>query len=67
MAVIGSDRWITSAGELNQLPRLQEVHVRYRGSTEGRFWCSAQDALDLIEMLEATGHYVRDIWTLVKP
>ena len=67
MAVIGSDRWITSEGELNQLPRLQEVHVRYRGKTEGRFRCSAQYAPDLVEMLEATGHYVRDIRTQVKP
>ena len=55
------DRWITDPQELQGLPRLQEVLIRYRGTTEGRLSTSAQYAADLIAMLEATGRYVRDI------
>jgi len=63
MATIGADRWITTPQELATLPRLQTVAIRYRGTTEGRFTTPAQNAPDLIAMLEATGRYVRDITT----
>jgi len=63
--IIGSDRWITTIEELEELPRLQNVNVRYRGSTEGRFSCAAQYAPDLIKMLTDTDHYVRDIVTTI--
>jgi hypothetical protein len=63
MTVIGNDRWITTPEELETLPRLQNVLIRYRGETEGRFSTAAQNAPDLISMLENTGRYVRDIST----
>lgn len=57
------DTWITTPEELAALPRLQQVLIRYRGISEGRFSCAAQYAPDLIRMLEATERYVRDIVT----
>lgn len=58
--------WITSPEQLQALAdtdatRLQRIQIRYRGATEGRFVCSAQDAADLIAMLTSTQCYVRDI------
>ena len=61
MAQIGNDHWITTDEELAQLPRLQQVVIRYRGTTEGRLTTSSQYAQDVIGMLTATGRYVRDI------
>lgn len=60
-------RWITSSEDLKALAahdRLRQVLVRYRGRREGRFTVAAQDAGDMIAMLEDGGCYVRDIEVL---
>ena len=56
-----NDNWITSAEELSRLPRRQGMTIRYRGATEGRCTTTAQDAPDIISMLEGSDRYVRDI------
>ena len=58
------DTWITNEQQLDELisrDRLASVLVRYRGKTEGRFRAPAQNVPDLIKMLVATDHYVRDL------
>lgn len=58
------DQWIINEDELKRLiasDRLCRVHVRYRGKTEGRLEAAAQYVPDLVEMLEATDHHVRDM------
>ena len=58
------DKWLTDESQLKALAaadRLRPVLVRYRGQTEGRFSAPAQDVVDLVTMLEATGRYVRDM------
>jgi hypothetical protein len=59
--------WITSKDQLEQLAtkdRLRKLLIRYRGPTEGRFTCTAQDADHMIEMLTRSDCYVRDIEVL---
>ena len=60
-------QWIQTPEALTQLAardRLRPVLIRYRGDSEGRLTAPAQDAADLIAILESAGRYIRDIEVL---
>jgi hypothetical protein len=53
--------WITEPQQIEELPRLTPLLIRYRGAREGRMVVTAQEAEGTIAMLEGSRCYVRDI------